>query len=262
VFGFRHAVSVALALEFTFALAPVAADISAPDGRRWIRDLGTIVENVDEFPDYVLVAYPCRSAVTFSIDDYCIAKKGEILLGDNLYAIPKKAIELREISEKNGVALGGSVVVIDKPSIDVASEFFTKDKRVIRPGFDLRGKLFGTSVQNDGVVGARYVARIESVGRDGVKGKYVRAKFECKSGTKVEVDWGATEDEPPVPRCPVTDDRGELRAVSETNARGDAAIVPLRRPPTKARTIWLGILIASLGLIGMGALFGKRPPAH
>jgi hypothetical protein len=256
VFGLRHTVSLAL----TFFVVPVAADISPPDGRNWVRDLGTIVENVDEFPDYVLVAYPCRSAVIFSLDDYCIAKKGDVLFGATLYAIPKKAVELREISEKNGVALGGSVLVIDKPSIDAANEFFTKDKRVIRPAFDLRGNLFGTSARNDGVVSARYVARIESVGREGVKGKYVRAKFECKSGTKVEADWGASQDEPPVPRCPVTDDRGE--PASDANARGDAAIVPVRRPPTKARTIWLGVLIASLGLIGVGALWRRRPSAH
>jgi hypothetical protein len=255
VSGLRRAVP--LALVMTFASSGALADISAPEGRRWIKDLGTVVENVDEFPDYVLVAYPCSPKVSFSIDDYCIPVKDEIIRGTMLYAISRKQVVLREISEVNGVPLGERVLVIEKPRFDNANELFTKSARVIRPPFDLRGRLFGTSVPNDGVVSARYVARIESIGPDGVKGKYVRATFECKSGPKVEMPWGASQDEPPVARCPVTDDRGELVPVTDV-PRGHGVVVPARPPPTKARTIWLGVLIASLGLIGVSALWKKR----
>lgn len=254
--GLRPAVPIALAL--TLGALPLRADISAPDGRRWIREYGTTIVNLDEFPSYVLVAWPCRAAVDVSLDPYCVAKPGESLQAEALYALAKRDVELGEIGERNGVKLAAPVLAILKPHIDNERKFFRNDPRVIRPFF-LRHNLFGSSSRQTGVVGAWYFARIESIdAKTGVRAKFVRAKYECRTGAQVEVDWGPNQEEPPVPLCPVTDDQGMLIPVSTGTTRGEGTLTPVRPPPTRARTIWLGVMIASLGLIGVGALWKKK----
>lgn len=250
----RSAVPLALALAFGF-VTPAGADIDPPNGRRWISYYGATIVNADEFPDWVLVGWPCSQSVDFALDPYCIVKKGEFLSDTSVYAVAKRDVTIREVTEKNGRKLQASVLVFD-PDPDDPARFFRGDSRVIRPPFETRREIFQSAEPNLGVRGAWYFLRIESIDRDkGVKAKYVRAKYECRSGAQVEVDWGANQDLPPIPQCPVTDDRGD--AISKPGS-GEGVVIPVRPPPSRARNIWLGLMVVSLGLIGVGALWKKR----
>jgi len=56
----------------------------------------------------------------------------------------------------------------------------------------------------------RFRVHVDSVGPDGVKAHFTSARYECKSGAVVELDWSRGQRKPPLLRCPVTDDHGEL----------------------------------------------------
>jgi hypothetical protein len=243
--------TVLVTLALVLAAPASLADISPPAGRRWIAERGTTIVNADEHPDWVLVAWPCRPEVHVSLDSYCIPKKGESLHADSLYAIAKKDVTLG-VREKD-------TPFIERPEISSESQFFLKDPRVVRPPFALSRTSFRSTVDGLGVVGAWYFARIDAIdAKTGVTGRFVRVKYECRSGATVELEWGPNQEEAPLPRCPVTNDRGERVPVSDAPLPGEGTIVDVRPPPSRARTIWLGVMIASLGLIGVAALWRKQ----
>jgi hypothetical protein len=233
----RGSISLAVSGALLSATSVLSADISPPAGLDWISNLGVTVVNVDAFPDHVLVVAPCVSA-----RNYCVLQTGDVVQGQTLHAIRRKDMTLNEGD-------------IEKPK--VGTDFFEKDPRVLRPGFNIDPGTFTTAVAHTGVRAARYFVKVEKIGDEGVEARFVRAEFQCRNGAKVEADWGPSQAEPPVASCPVQDDDGRLVAADAGIARATEPL-PSRPPPTGSRLIWLGAVAVCLGLVGFGALLRDK----
>jgi hypothetical protein len=109
---------------------------------------------------------------------------------------------------------------------------------------------------------AEYVLHVDRIGPNDIEARFVRAKYSCRSGASVEVDWGARQDQAPVPSCPATDDQGQLIPAGDRGKTGELATDWARRssalPVSPRQAIWLGVLVSSLGLIGLGVVLRRK----
>jgi hypothetical protein len=249
------------AVLITGMAAESRADVSPPDGYDWLGRREVEVENVDAFPEWVFIANRCGPPG--AMQEYQVVRPREALecIYGVLYALPAGAVRTRPIEPWSGP--NAAPLQLVAPELTNANEFFEKDRRVVRPGLPLNG--WGATIaKNVGVRAVRFRVRVDGVGPGGVKAHYTSVRYECKSGAIVELAWGRDQSAPPLPRCPVTDDHGELVGAFDGGvpAPGATAPPPAARPGgdslRRGRTIWLGVLVTSLSLLGAGLLLRDR----
>ena len=260
-----------LALGAAVSLAPsgeARADIEPPRGFEWLRRREISIVNRDAFPDHWLVTWPC-STEQFALGPYCILRDDEALFPDGmLYAIDKTKVKVGELpaSERPASARGRAPLVIRSPALRDTEAFFKQDLRVIRPGFSLAPTFTSMLPKNTGVQSAKYFVEVTRIGAAGVEARYVRARYGCQNGTEVELPWGSDQGEPPIPSCPVTDDRGALITPNDAGVIEAGAHAGLDRtwaersslPLSPRHLMWLGVAITSLSLLGAGLLQRDR----
>jgi hypothetical protein len=253
----RLSLASAVVAATVIAAAPAAADIDPPAGLEWLRHGSIRLENPGDFPEWVFVVYPCSRlrGAPLSLDPYCI------LRGED----PAEPAELDHISTLHALSVRESTVVFDpkggvdgqgawtitRPKIDDPAVFFAKDRRLARPGFTPEGPWFSTVPEGLGIRSATFYLRVESVGDGGVKARFSRVRYTCRTGDAIELPWEPGSESPPLPTCPV---------VSVESAPAELPQPP--QPPERdRRQLWLGLVIAGVSLLAGGFLLKRDAKA-
>ena len=249
---------------------PSRADLDPPNGTEWIRQTRYAITNVGDFPDWLIVAWPCMpNDPQIEIEPYCVVREPNAYqLTGELYAIPAGSVKLRdaaaELSDSERARLLtwpslAPALRIVHPAYPYTQELFKHDKALVRSGFSFWSGASRTAPQNSGVRSAVYEVRIDSIERGAMKARFMAVTYRCRNGTENRQVWGAVGTGPPTPACPVFDDRGELTSNGSTPG-------PL---PTIAEDqdhvmggprwrFWIGAAIASGSLLGAGLLLRRR----
>jgi hypothetical protein len=245
--------------------SPARADISPPDGYAWLRGHRVKIENV--VADHVLVLWPCDDGAQFSLEPYCVLRAGDLVHPNGaIYALPASAVKTAPYrpAQPDPRARPNDTVIVE-PKIELEAEFFPNDRRVVRPAFDLNGQTPRMVAEGTGVDSATFVLRIERVGPKGVEARFVSALYRCQNGAEIELAWERGAEHPPVPSCPVTDDRGQVIPIRDGGPGTTAELPPdvaagPKLPVTPRQAIWTGALLSSLGLIGVGLMLRREKP--
>jgi hypothetical protein len=252
----------ALLLALLTSTGSASADIDPPAGYEWLRTRRVTIESVPA--DHVLVVWPCHDGPQTALEPYCVVRAGDSFHPNGLlYAIPSKLVKTAPYrpDKPDPRARPGQLVIVE-PRIELESRFFKDDPRVVRPGFELGPGWSDRTPSRTGVREAEFFLRVDRVDPKGIEARFVRARYSCRSGASVVLDWGDRQDESPVPSCPATDDRGQVIPTGDPGATGDLATDWARRPsalPVSPRqAIWLGALVSSLSLIGLGVMLRRR----
>jgi hypothetical protein len=244
------------------------ADISPPDGFAWLHGHRVRIENV--VADHVLVLWPCDDGAQFSLEPYCVLRAGDLVHPNGaIYALPANAVKTAPYRPAlpDPRARPNETVIVE-PKIELESKFFREDRRVLRPAFDLYWRTPKMVAEGAGVDSAVFVLRIERVGPKGVEARFVRAEYQCRNGLALDLAWARGAEHPPVPSCPVTDDRGQVIPPGDGGPENRGATAELAPdvapgptlPVTPRQAIWLGIALSSLGLIGVGLMLRREKP--
>jgi len=273
--------AAALAMVATWS-STSRADLDPPEGTAWIREIHFVVTNVGQFPDWVIVAWPCTpNDPQIDLEPYCVLREpNAYLLSGTLYALPAGRVQLRDaaadISSSERARLNPSpwlppALRIVLPAWRHARDIFENDKALVRSGFSLDGEGRRTAPRNSGVRSALYELKIDSIEPGSMKVRYLAAKYRCRNGTEDRQPWGAEGTAPPTPACPVFDDRGELPSKGVTPGPGPTIAAQQDHVLGGPRwRLWMGAAIASASLLGAGLLLRRRgvpqptsePPNH
>lgn len=263
----RRELSRGFGVAFTAVLSACVAgearaDISPPAGYDWLSHREVEISNLEAFPDWVFVSDRCGPRDL--VQEYLVVRPREVLdcTYGTLYALPAREVRTRPVEQWSGPPPAPLRIV--EPAIADAKKFFETNPRVVRPGFVL-DPWGSTTAKNVGARAVRFRLRVDAVGTGGVKAHFTSARYECKTGAFVEVEWGRDQREPPLPRCPVTDDHGQWVGALEGGvpAPGATSVPGPTEPPADSprrdRTLWLGVVVTSLSLLGAGLLLREKP---
>lgn len=251
---------VAAGVALVFGVAGTArADIDPPRGLEWLHQREVEVANLAAFRDWVFVAWPCNSGLEFQ--GYCVIRPetGAFYQQGTLYALSARDAQLGPVPDvRRPVLRLGRLAVTDE------QKFFQGDPRLVRPGFDL-DPWGAATAKNIGARSVRFRVQIDSVGAEGVKAHFTSARYECRNGAMLEVPWGPDQQQAPLPRCPATDDWGQLigpfdggvAAPGATAGLAPAWERPSGLPVPRGHAIWLGVFVTSLSLLGAGLLLRR-----
>jgi hypothetical protein len=259
------------ALAFGATLATVGAaraDIDPPAGYEWLRASRTTITNARAFPDYVFVAWPCPQS--YLVEEYCVVDPDQSTeVRGTLFALSTRDATVgpkKEWDADMTRAWEAAPRVLIRPAFQNERTFFEKDPRVVRPGFVLQSRWTDMLVRNTGVRAAEFFVEISKVGPAGVDARFVRAKYTCKNGGEVDLAWGPSQDEAPIPICPVLDDQGQLIQFVDGGKASPGATSALPAswseksllPLGREQLIWGGVLSTSLSLLGAGLLLRRN----
>lgn len=238
------------------SVATARANLPPPPFQDWVYRIETTVLNADEFPDYVLVGYPCSNGAPKH--EYCVIRSGDTVYRETqLYAIPAR--EVRVAPYVAADAGSKPPLVITRPRIDNPSAFLAENPRVIR-GIETYPWEAGTTPKNSGINAAHFFLVIDRIDDKGVTLHFARATYSCGNGAQLERELGPRP-APWFPLCPSTDDHGEL--VAPDGGPGATSQPPVEPPPPPPRfaprlLIQCGALVASVALMFGGLLLRRK----
>ncbi len=242
---------------FSIALAVASharADIDPPRGLEWLPRARVAIENLAEFSDWVLVAWPCHELPHRSpaLDPYCVvraAADGQPAFVDPagaLYALATRDTQV--VFDPKGSADGKAAWVIIKPEIRDVESFFGSDRRVVRSAFVPNGPGVRSVPDGLGLQEGLFWIRIEAIDEKGIRARFSKVTWTCRSGDTIELPWDASEREPPLPVCPSV-------GLPQLPAELPAAPAP---PERNRRSLWLGLAIAGVSLLAGGILLKRE----